>query len=764
MFEKLFQALFSYRPVVFQQGDFRFDITTASFVAAGLAALIMAAAVFTYRSVGAHGRTRDRIVLTALRMAALALVVFCLFRPTLVVKAAIPQQNVVAVVMDDSRSMQIADWNNKPRAEFLRQELAGTTSPLLKSLSDRFLVRTFRFSSASARVNSVKDLTFGGSQTKIAAALDGVREELAGLPVAGIVLVTDGADTTEGSLTNTLLNLKAEKLPVFTVGVGSSKLPRDIQIDRVSTPRTVLKGASLLVDAVVTQTGYSGQTVTLDVEDDGRIVGSQKVQFPSDGSPASVRIRATASQPGPRVFTFKVAPQPGEVVTQNNQRDALLDVRDERERILYFEGEPRSEMKFINRAVFDDKNLRIVTLQRTADNKFLRLGVDPSNVDELLGGFPKTRDELFKFKGLILGSIEAAAFSADQLQMIADFVDRRGGGLLMLGGARSFGEGGYGGTPVADALPLVIDPKKGASDPTTFARVKVLPTRAGQAHAVTQIAGSEEASAARWPELPQVTTINEPLSIKPAATVLLNGTDERNRTLPMLIWQPYGRGKSIAFLPQDSWEWQMHASIPLEDMTHENLWRQMLRWLVADVPSPVEAGTSTDRVEPGEAVTIEASVVDPTWLDVNDAHVMARVTRPGGSTLDVPLQWTGERDGQYRGTFVSTAPGAYEIAVDADRAGKPIGSNTAYVRAGTGDSEYFDPTMHETPLRRIADDTGGRYYTTANVANLAEDVSYAGRGVTSVEERELWNMPIILIMLVGLVCAEWGYRRAVGLS
>src|SRR4029079_18081399 len=101
--------------------------------------------------------------------------------------------------------------------------------------------------------------------------------------------------------TNTLLSLKAEKLPVFTVGVGSAKLPRDIQIDRVSTPRTVLKGASLLVDAVITQTGYSGQTITLDVEDDGRIVGSQKVQLPVDGSPAAVRIRATASEPGPSV-------------------------------------------------------------------------------------------------------------------------------------------------------------------------------------------------------------------------------------------------------------------------------------------------------------------------------------------------------------------------------------------------------------------------------------------------------------------------------
>jgi len=246
--------------------------------------------------------------------------------------------------------------------------------------------------------------------------------------------------------------------------------------------------------------------------------------------------------------------------------------------------------------------------------------------------------------------------------------------------------------------------------------------------------------------------------------VLMNGTDERLRNMPVLIWQPYGRGKGIAFMAQDSWEWQMHASIPLEDMTHENFWRQMLRWLVTDVPSPLEATTTTDRVEPGEAVTIEASVVDPTWLDVNDAHVMARVTRPGGTTLDVPLQWTGERDGQYRGTFVTTVPGAYEIAADGDRNGKPIGTNIAYVRAGAGDGEYFDPTMHEAPLQRIAEETGGRFYTTANVAGLAEDVSYAGRGVTSVEERELWNMPIILIMLVGLVCAEWGYRRAVGLS
>jgi uncharacterized membrane protein len=764
VFDSIFQALFTYRPVVFQQGEFRFNLGTGAMVAAALVAGVMILAIWTYRGVRGKGRLRDRIVLTAIRMAVLALVLFCLFRPTLIVRAAVPQQNVVAVLLDDSRSMQIPDWGNRQaRGEFVRQSFGDpVTSPIIKSLSDRFLVRTFRFSSAAGRLNSVKDLTFSGSQTKLGVALDGAREELAGLPVSGLILVSDGADTSDASLTSALLGLKAEKLPVFTVGVGSAKLARDIQIDRISTPRSVLKNASLLVDVVVTQTGYAGKTVTVDVEDDGRIVGSQDVQFPADGSPATARVRATATEPGPRIFRFKVTPQPDEVVAQNNVREALIEVRDNREKILYFEGEPRFEMKFVRRAVADDKNLQVVALQRTADNKFLRLDVD--NQDELLGGFPKTRDELFSYRGLIIGSVEAAAFSADQLQMIADFVDRRGGGLLMLGGARSFGEGGYGGTPVADVLPLQIDPKTRASDPADLARLQVAPTRAGQSHASTQIGATEAASIARWRDLPQATSVNAPLAPKAGATVLLTGTDERGRQQPVLAWQQYGKGKGVALTLQDTWQWQMHASIPLEDMTHENYWRQLLRWLVDGVPGMVDVKTTVDRVEPGEAVTVEANVVDPTYVEVNDGSVTARVTRPGGSTVDVPLQWTGERDGQYRGTFVSTESGSYEVNVDASRGPKVLGSGKVYVRAGASDAEYFDPTMHEGPLRRIAEETGGRFYTPETVAGMAEDVRYAGRGVTSVEERELWNMPIILIALMGLVCGEWGYRRAVGLS
>jgi uncharacterized membrane protein len=423
-------------------------------------------------------------------------------------------------------------------------------------------------------------------------------------------------------------------------------------------------------------------------------------------------------------------------------------------------------MKFLRRAVVEDKNLEVVALQRTADNKYMRLfGDEPDDPEELVGGFPKTREELFKYRGLILGSVEAGVFSGDQLQMIAEFVERRGGGLLMLGGARALGEGGYGGTPVADALPLLIDPKTRASEPAGLARLKVTPTRAGQSHAVTQIAASEAASVARWGELPQVTAVNAPLTAKPGATVLLTGTDERGRAQPVLTSQRYGRGKGLTLTAQDTWMWQMHASIPLEDQTHENFWRQMLRWLVDGVPDVVDVHTVSDRIAPGEPVTIEAAVVDKRFVELNDATLVAQVTRPGGTTMTVPLQWTGERDGQYRGTFVSTEAGAYEINVDATRAGgQPVGSGVAYVRAAPSEAEYFDPTMHSAPLRRIAEETGGKFYSPDTAKGLAEDVRYAGRGVTSVEERELWNMPIILLALMGLVCAEWGYRRVVGLA
>jgi uncharacterized membrane protein len=757
--DALFRFFFDLSPVVFSQGEFRFATSTGSYVAAAAVMVAAGLTILAYRK--GHGRAGQRITLAAIRLAILAIILVCMFRPLLVVRAAVPQQNFLGVLLDDSKSMQIADVNGQARASFVKSEFGAADRGLLKALSDRFTVRTFRFSSAATRTTQENDLTFGGSQSRLGAALSGVRQELAGLPVAGLVMVTDGADTADAALGEAILGLKAESLPVFTIGVGRETLSKDIQVGRVVTPKTALKGTTLMVDVVLSQSGFDGQKVTLDVEDEGTLVSTQQVSLPNAGTPASIPVRFTVNEAGPRVLRFRVTPQPGELVVENNAREALIDVRDRKEKILYFEGEPRYEYKFIRRAIPEGDNVIVTSLIRTADNKYMRQGVD--GPDELIAAFPKTREELFSYRSLIIGSLEAAAMTGDQLKMISEFVDRRGGGLLMLGGPRAFAEGGWTGTAVADVLPVVLDRSR-VQPKGTVMRLTIKPTRAGAGTAVTQLGANEQASAERWNTLPSVTAVNRVDAVKPGATVLLMGTDETRAERPMLIFQRYGRGKTFAFLPQDSWNWQMDAKIAVDDLTHENFWRQLLRWLVDGVPDQVEPALTTERVEPGEGAVLTANIVDPSFVELNDAAVMATVTAPDGTVSDVPMSWDGEHAGQYTATIPTKAPGWYEAKIDATRAGKSVGNAITHFRAAPGDAEYFDATMHAGTLRRIADETGGRFYDAANTSSLADDLRYTGRGVTSVEEHELWHMPIVLLLLVGLLCAEWGYRRVVGLA
>jgi hypothetical protein len=139
------------------------------------------------------------------------------------------------------------------------------------------------------------------------------------------------------------------------------------------------------------------------------------------------------------------------------------------------------------------------------------------------------------------------------------------------------------------------------------------------------------------------------------------------------------------------------------------------------------------------------------------------VSGPDGAVVDVPMAWSGESAGEYQGTFAATAPGWYEVRAAAARAGSDVGRALAHVRAAPGEQEYFDATLRAGTLRRIAEETGGRYYPANAIGTLADDLRYTGRGVTTVEEHELWHMPIVLLLIVGLLAAEWGYRRVVGL-
>jgi uncharacterized membrane protein len=758
--EPVFELLFKYRPIVFETGRFALDASPPIPVTIAVVLALAALALLTYIRPQQALARRDRIALGLLRTVALLLVAFCLLRPVMVLSAAVPQRNVLGILIDDSRSMQIADVDGKRRSEFVRRTFGGPDSTMLKALQERFLVRLFRFDGSLERITSVCDLGFDGERTRIGSALQGARQELSTAPLAGLVLVTDGADNASATAAADLASMASRSVPVYTVGVGRETLARDIEVSRVDGPRAALKGASLAMDVTLRQSGYDGTTVQVVVEDSGRIVATHDVALARDRELTTARVFVPTPDAGARLLRFRVSARPDEMVSQNNDREALVVVSDRREKILYIEGEPRFELKFIRRAVAEDENLQLVTLQRTAEKKYLRLSVDDSL--ELVDGFPRTREELFSYRGIILGSIEASSFTVDQLRMIADFVSERGGGLLMLGGRRSFAEGGYAETPLAEALPVVLE--RAADADSFFVELAARPTPAGAAHAAMQIASSERESAARWTSLPPLTTVNRVRRLKPGATTLLQGTGTTGAdNLPLLAFQRFGRGKAVAFPVQDSWMWQMHATIPLEDQTYETFWRQMLRWLVSGVPDRVELLSAAEVDATGEETTLRADVRDRAYIGVNDAQVSAQIIAPSGEEVELPLEWTGERDGEYSAPFTPTGDGVYRVRVLARAVGDTLASVPTFFRAAANSEEFFDAGMRASLLKRVAKETAGRFYTRATVAALPKDIVYSARGTTVLQRLDLWDMPAVFLALVLLVSAEWGYRRLKGL-
>jgi len=247
-------------------------------------------------------------------------------------------------------------------------------------------------------------------------------------------------------------------------------------------------------------------------------------------------------------------------------------------KILYFEGSPRPEMKFIKRATDAAANLSLVVLQRTADGKYLRFNVDGPH--DLANGFPSTREELFKYQGVILGSAEASLFTADQHSMLADFVIVRGGTVLALGGEQSYGEGGWLDTPLSNLLPIAFDPDRNRQPTRLPVKVSVRPTDIGIDHPTLKIGDAKHPADAMWQELPPVTIVNT-VYPRPGAEILLTGNDRTGREQVVLALQSYGAGRVVAFTPQDSWAWVMQAKV--NSPAHERFWRALLTWLVDGV-------------------------------------------------------------------------------------------------------------------------------------------------------------------------------------
>ncbi len=756
----LFEFFFKYRPLLFQKGSIVLHPPWPWYATLVLAVLALGVPYVIYRRTAGIVPFMRRLALSGLRAAFLLVLLLISLQPTLVLHSVLPQQSFLAVAYDSSKSMEIRDGTGgTSRLDEVKRILNPAGNPLVAALSGKFKLRFFRFSSTAERTASFEDASKHGNVTSLDHVLDQIAGELNSVPVSGIVLLTDGADNHASDMTATANRLRARNIPVYPVGIGMTEFPQDLEILRVTAPRRALKDSMIEADVSVRSSGFAGRRAKLVVKERDRTLQTQEITLGGDGEVRNHRVNFTCDSAGAKIFSVRLDPIQGEIVPENNEQTILVQVMDEQPPVLYVEGEPRWIYGFVRRAADADKNLHLVTLLRQADGKFLRQGVE--NPAMLEKGFPTDKSELFRYKAIILGTVEASFFTFDQLRMISDFVSQRGGGFLMLGGRNSFAQGGYINTPLEDMLPVILqDSQTGFQEAEFKARL----TAFGADHPITRMASGQAENRKRWEAAPPLFGMNPTAGAKPGGTVLLQSAlvNPRGQNPVLLAFQRFGRGKSMALTTASTWRWRM--DMDSKDNFHELFWKQLLRWLVSEAADPVTIETDKHSYAPEEAVTLQADVSDSTFLRLNNAQAIGQVKSPSGNMAEIPLKWDQGKEGFYTGSYKPREEGIYEVSVEANLGSKSLGSSKGFFRVSDSSDEFHNAVLNESLLKRLASDTGGKYYRPGEVQALAGDVGYIDNGVARLEEKELWDMPFLFLLLLGSAGLEWTLRKRKGLA
>ncbi len=750
----IFEFFFKYKPIVYEKGRLAFQLvgSPAWFILFIIAAA--AGAYYAYRNVA---RDKYSIGLVVLRAVTFSVLAFIFLRPVLNISTVLPQESYVAVVIDNSESMKIKDDGQVSRSEQLQKQLETTN--FFKRLSDKFKVRMYRFDRDAERIEHMGRMNYSGKRTRFESATDLLYQELGTVPLSGVVLITDGVDNASKQWTESLSRLEARHIPFYTVGVGSENITRDAEIVKVAAPRETLKESTAVVDVSYRSHGFSGKKATLYVRENGVLLKSEEVVLPADGEIAEKSIDLPVKNEGTRLFSFALQAQ-DDRIPENNTLDALVEIKNDHPQILYIEGEPRWEFKFLRRAIQDDPNIRLVTLLRSSQNKFYRQGIDKEEM--LAEGFPKKREELFQYKGLIFGSIESTFFTQDQLKMVVDFVSNRGAGFLMMGGRNSFVGGRYQNSPIADILPIQMSQE----DRTPIiGRLKLAVTDYGRTHPLMKLSPDANANIKQWSELPPLNDFNKTLEAKVGGIVLARGqTEQKGSSEPILLaYQRYGRGRTMAFTSGSSWRWQMEMDH--EDMTYELFWKQVLRWLVNTSPDPVMISSDKDTYLPGEAIRLYAEVSNKTFDRMNNAKVIAKVTNPDGVTESLALDWNGAQEGVYQTELnAGEKPGIYRVEIDAAQGSENLGTNRTAFQVQDRPVEYYNALLDTRFLQSVASATGGRYYPLSKIGDVPDDAVYVAGETSFVEQKELWDVPFLFMLLCVTLAGEWFWRKRKGLA
>lgn len=778
------------------------------FIAAGVAALFVVLLLVGYRGVGAS--LGVRATAAALKALGIGILALCLLEPLVSTRRARPGANGFVVLADNSRSMTLKDSTGAARSQQLK-ELAGRPSAWLAQLGRDFELRSFAFDTQLKSVEGFEDLPFDGRSSDLGAALDRLTRRYQGRPLAGVMILTDG-NATDAAALERLLSRSAndtggQKLPpIYPVLVGRDAPANDLALQHLTVTQTNFEDAPVTIAGEILASGYAGRTVTAELLDEsGKSIEQQPVAIEKDGQATPLRFKLKPERPGLSLYTVRVAPegalaqfqhpeQSAEATLANNARLAVVDRGRGPFRVLYVSGRPNWEYKFLNRAVASDDQVQLVGLIRVAKREpkfaflgkpgekanplFQAFGNDPDDVAqydqpvlvrmntadeaELRGGFPKTAEELFAYHAVIIDDLEAEFFTQDQLGLLKDFVRQRGGGLLMMGGEESFHKGKWDTTPVGDVLPVYADQVPDYPPDTRF---RMALTREGWLEPWVRLQSEEQAEQSRLAAMPEFATLNPIRGIKPGATILARAQGPGGESPPALVEQRFGQGRTAALLIGDLWEWELRRpDVKTSDM--EKAWRQVVRWLVADVPQRVEVTVDPrhDPDDPDGAVHVAVQVRDPAYAPLDNATVDLTVTGPDGKPATLRAEPSARQAGRYEATYVPRDSGGYRARAAATGPdGKPIGEGVTGWSSDPAAEEFADLRPNAGLLDHLARATGGRVVNAGELDSFVKALPELHAEITEPVVHPLWHQSWVFLLAIAFLAAEWGLRRWRGL-
>lgn len=691
------------------------------------------------------------ILIMSVRLLFLALLGWCMLQPSFKQSVTHLLKPRFIVAVDTSKSMLLGPPVEGATNRWTEAKNA-IDQPWKSVVAAECDIDTYYFAAelgSRIELTAVDTVEVNGSSTLIRNSLRNLGDRYKGQNVTGILLLTDAIDTREAD--DSWANEKWP-IPVYSVRLepkAAWEIEPDIRVDTVNTPRRVTVGWNTELKVVISGQGTKGQPVNVQLFKNGALQSESPTQIPDGGGAREVSFQLQNPEIGVYNYRVFLPPLQGETHTNDNEYVMNVQVIDTKNRLLYVEGPPRWESKYLTHVLKSIKQVTPLCFIRGAKGKFLvTAGVQGSMTADM------TDSQLSFFKILILGNLNAEELGEQRAMNLIKFVDD-GGSLVLLGGTRAWGSSGIQNTPLKKILPV----KSFGS--MIEGKFPVSLTAEGKVHPA--FSGEQK----YWEDVPPVLSVFPDASLSAGAESLVTVNTDKGPT-PMIVAQRYGQGKVIALYTDSLWRWQLDPRAN-ENQQYQRFWEQLMVWLS---PSEKEGPTQKldifsdkEQMYLGEQMEISARFSDSKGESIQNATMNCEISTPDKRTIPFVMAKqqviaSGKSFSGFATKFTAESAGIHQAVAVAEIDGKKITSDpiSFFIKAFTPES-VPRPAKTEV-LEAIAQNSGGKFFESVKDMNEAlSSLSFTKREEETVKYSSLWQNFIIISCLIALLTIEWSIRK-----